>query len=326
MTKWDNGPLSNLNEVLANLYPMDSDARRMALKSNLPLAHIQFENKAINTWFNVLYFANQRDKVDDVVANAIEENPGDEALLSARERQPPPVVKGPEAKAWSGPSAAASLEKLMGAESTLVPITYLEMGLARARSVVRVKRDDGSSGTGFITAGGVLITNNHVLPDAAAAGASVVQFNYQQTVAGLDAPLEEARLRPDTFRTSITDDWSAVTVDGDAPSRWGMLPLSPVAVKPGDHVNIIQHAGGGQKQISLFANVVVFVGGGRVQYLTDTLPGSSGSPVFDTKWNVVALHHSGGWLAEPNATSKSTYWRNEGIAIERVIAGLGAPG
>jgi V8-like Glu-specific endopeptidase len=61
-------------------------------------------------------------------------------------------------------------------------------------------------------------------------------------------------------------------------------------LKPGDH----------------FANAVVLVGEGRVQYLTDTLPGSSGSPVFDADWNVVALHHSGGWLKEPNAASKTT--------------------
>ena len=66
---------------------------------------------------------------------------------------------------------------------------------------------------------------------------------------------------------------------------------------------------------------MAYVGEGRVQYLTDTLPGSSGSPVFDEQWNVVALHHSGGWLAEPNSASKTTYYRNEGISIDRVIAG-----
>lgn len=28
-------------------------------------------------------------------------------------------------------------------------------------------------------------------------------------------------------------------------------------------------------------------------YLTDTLPHSSGSPVFNSEWEVVALHHAG---------------------------------
>ena len=141
--------------------------------------------------------------------------------------------------------------------------------------------------------------------------------------------MEDARLAPDAFfRTSAeeVDDWTAVRIDGDAPARWGALPLKAAHVQVGDHVNIIQHPGGGPKQISISANVIVFVGGGRVQYLTDTLPGSSGSPVFDANWNVIALHHSGGWLTEPNAPSKTTYYRNEGIAIDRIIDGIAGGG
>jgi V8-like Glu-specific endopeptidase len=214
----------------------------------------------------------------------------------------------------------------MGERSTLVPITYLEMGLVRARSVVRVKRKDESSGSGFVTDDSLLITNNHVLPSAEMAASAVVQFNYQQTAAGLDGSIEEANLSPHRFfKTSSEDDWTAVKIDGDASSRWGAIAMRPVQVAVGDHVNIIQHPGGGPKQISLFANVIAYVGNGRVQYLTDTLPGSSGSPVFDSRWNLIALHHAGGWLTEPNAGSKTTYYRNEGISIERVIAGLAAP-
>jgi Effector-associated domain 1 len=107
MNKWDTESLSKLNEILANLYPQDSDARRMATKAGLPQAFIQFENKAISTWFNILQYANPRCKVDNVVAGALEENPDDESLKRAKERRPPPVVKGPEAKEWNGPLAAA---------------------------------------------------------------------------------------------------------------------------------------------------------------------------------------------------------------------------
>lgn len=324
MSKWDHVALANLNEILANLYPSEAEARRLAAKAGLKPARIDFAGSSLSRWFNVLDHANALAKVDDVVAAALEENPDDESLMAAKKGAPPPVVKGPETQ-WAGPAGAGQLEKIMGAKSTLVPITYLEVGLQRSRAVVRIKRQDGSSGTGFVTANNILITNNHVLPNAKLAKTSVVQFNYQQTAEGLDAPLEEARLAPDAFfRTSAADDWSAVKIDGDAPARWGKLPLKAAQVQVGDHVNIVQHPGGGPKQISLLANVVVFVGGGRIQYLTDTLPGSSGSPVFDAKWNVIALHHSGGWLTEPNAPSKTTYYRNEGIAIERIIDGLAA--
>lgn len=324
MSKWDTEPLTKLNEILANLYPQDTDARRVSTNAGLKNAFIQFDNKAINTWFNILQYANGQGKVDAIVERALEENPDDDSLKQAKNGMPPQVAKGPEAKAWSGPPAAATLEKLMGEKSTLVPITYLEVGLLRARSVVRIKRADGSLGTGFLVDGNILITNHHVLPTSESTTNSVIQFNYQQTADGLNAPFEEASLLSDTFRTSEADDWSAVKVDGEMPSKWGVLTLAKTSVKVGDRVNIIQHPGGGPKQISLFANVVVFVGDGRVQYLTDTLPGSSGSPVFDAEWKLVALHHSGGWLTEPNAGSKTTYYRNEGIAIDRIIDGLAA--
>jgi V8-like Glu-specific endopeptidase len=322
MTDWDPETLKRLRIALAILYPLVADARVVVEDSGLDAAQIQFDNKAINLWFNILRYAQARRKVDDVVARALEDYPENEALRGAKVRAPPPVLEGPEPRNWQGPAAARALEKIIGAKSTLVQIAYLEVGLARSRSVVRVCLADGSSGTGFVTADSTLITNNHVLPSAESAKEAIVQFNYQDTAAGLSAPLEEAKLDPGTlFRTSPEDDWTAVRIAGDV-AKWGAIDLAKVSVKVGDPVNIIQHPGGGPKQISLQANTVAFVGAGRVQYLTDTLPGSSGSPVFDAKWNVVALHHSGGWLTEPNAPSKATYYRNEGTSIDRIIDGL----
>jgi V8-like Glu-specific endopeptidase len=144
----------------------------------------------------------------------------------------------------------------------------------------------------------------------------------------MDAEVAEYALAPDEFfATSEKDDWTAVRVKGDPASRWGVLSFVSTKVAADDRVNIIQHAGGGSKQLSFYANVVVFVGEGRVQYLTDTLPGSSGSPVFDRDWRLVAVHHSGGWLVEPGSKD-DVYYRNEGILIDVVIAGLktaGAP-
>jgi V8-like Glu-specific endopeptidase len=324
VAEYPHAALIPLRTILANLYPTAADARLIAKDAGLEPAQIALSDKSVTTWFNILQNANGRKKVDAVIARALEDYPENEQLQQARAGAPPPIVEGPEPPQWNGPARAPQLEKIMGATSTLVPITYLEVGVLRARSVVRIKRQDNSSGSGFLTDGKTIVTNNHVLPDAETARNAVVQFNYQQTAAGTNADIAEFKLLPDAFsRTSKPDDWTAVRIDADPAATWGALPLQPTQVKAGDHVNIIQHPGGGPKQISLLANVVVFVGGGRVQYLTDTLPGSSGSPVFDAQWNIVALHHSGGWLTEPNAASKSTYYRNEGISIDKVIEGLG---
>ena len=49
----------------------------------------------------------------------------------------------------------------------------------------------------------------------------------------------------------------------------------------------------------------------RVTYRTNTEPGSSGSPVFDQNWNLVALHHWGdsAWFPSPH---------NEGIPVAAI--------
>ena len=184
----------------------------------------------------------------------------------------------------------------------------------------------GGLGTGFLTRDNLLITNHHVIASAEEAKRAKIQLNYQETPEGLATQVGEFALTPeDGFATSPLDggdDWTAVRVKGDPNKEWGALPLVEADVKANDYVNIIQHPGGLPKQIALYHNLVIFVGGDRVQYLTDTLPGSSGSPVFDSQWRFVALHHSGGYLTEPGSKSKRLYFRNEGIHAKAILKGL----
>jgi len=188
-------------------------------------------------------------------------------------------------------------------------------------------------GSGFLFGEDLLLTNHHVLEDRTQAQTAKAQFNYQQTLDGLAAQFDEYELDPDSlFFTSEDHDWSAVKVkakDGESVGKkWAPLKLSEQDPKIDDFTIIIQHPSGGPKQIALYHNVIAFVDPAKrvVQYLTDTEPGSSGSPVFDTSWNVIALHHSGGWLREPGADPKKTFYRNEGIHINTVIGGLKSAG
>ena len=236
---------------------------------------------------------------------------------------------------WLGPADPDELEKITGARSTLLPISFLEVGISRSRAVARVELSGGESGSGFLIAEDLLLTNHHVLSDEAAARGAKVQFNYQKTVRGLDDKPTEYRTDPAAgFATSPMvggDDWTVVCLPDRPGTRWGTIPLVPIEISVGDHVNIIQHPGGGDKQIALYHNTVIAAANGLVQYLTDTLPGSSGSPVFNDSWDVVALHHSGGWIPDPAARRrllpfKRKYYRNEGIDIRRVIDGLDKAG
>jgi hypothetical protein len=323
---WDGRALSNLTRRLARLYTTERDARRVVADAGLNPAQIAFDSKAITNWFSILEEAGKHSgKIDAVLRVALDEYPDDEGLQRAAQGAPPPIVEGPEPTDWHGPKSAGRLEKIIGTESSLVPINYLEIGLLKAHSVAKIRLDNGGAGSGFLSADDLLITNNHVLPNEATARTATAIFNYQQTASGLSAEVDERELLPDDFfKTSVADDWSAVRVAANANEQWGSLPLTAAHVAVGDRVNIIQHPNGLPKQISFYSNVVVFAGANRIQYLTDTEPGSSGSPVFDRHWNVVALHHSGGWLPEPGTTDPNRqYYRNEGITIEAIIAGLG---
>src|SRR6266702_8537092 len=115
-------------------------------------------------------------------------------------------------------------------------------------------------------------------------------------------------------------DYAIVELDRHPGKEWGYLRLANSSPEVGSRVNIIQHPAAQPKQISIQNNFVEYVGGSVIQYVTSTLPGSSGSPVFDDNWRVVSLHHAGGMLPEP--TTQRRYFRNEGIRSTSIFNDL----
>ena len=90
-------------------------------------------------------------------------------------------------------------------------------------------------------------------------------------------------------------DRDCTVVAADAPAaklnQWGFLDLHRDAeLSPTSGVSIIQHPEGGYKQIALAGNIITRKEPGTVHYVTSTMPGSSGAPVFDDNWKVIALH------------------------------------
>ena len=81
-------------------------------------------------------------------------------------------------------------------------------------------------------------------------------------------------------------------------------------------VNIIHHPLRGATEVSLRCNEVVAVEPLRIYYLADTEDASSGAPVFNDDWQVVALHRSGG---EKDASGQLIRKANAGIPIGLIM-------
>ena len=95
-----------------------------------------------------------------------------------------------------------------------------------------------------------------------------------------------------------------------------------------EYVNIIQHPRGRPKEVALQDNQVTKVDHVVLQYTCDTEPGSSGSPVFNNRWKLVALHHASVIADESEggrraSTADSRYrYVNEGIRLSAIALWL----
>lgn len=191
------------------------------------------------------------------------------------------------------------LEKIIGQQSNILKINWLEKALQASKAVCRVVCANGEMGTGLLTREGYIFTNHHVIPSAEVAASVRVEFNYELDTAGNVRARTVYQLEATDFATSPSDqlDFTRVQVRDrdDAPLRqWGFVEFDPEALPVvGEAVTIIQHPKGEDKQIALHANEVLSVWNQYVFYTTDTEPGSSGSPVFNKDWRVVAIHHAG---------------------------------
>jgi hypothetical protein len=301
-----------LTDGLADLFPFKEDALRITRAVELPVRTIRWADEPLLTWDSVLRCAHEHQKLVALVNHAVKDHPKHHCLakVAAAEIM---LARGPDL-VWK----PSGLEAVV-AESDLLPISFLERGARMASTVARIVRADMTMGTGFLLVGGLLVTNNHVLPTLEHATDAHVELDYEQGKTPVTLRLS-AHLG---FATSVEHDWTAVRID--APATFGTLaaPVDPKAAV-NDRVTIIQHPNGEYKQVALHANKVAFVDDTRVQYFTDTMPGSSGAPVFDLEWRWVALHHSGGSIKEPG--TDTAVYRNEGIVAGVVYAGIKAAG
>jgi endonuclease G, mitochondrial len=228
----------------------------------------------------------------------------------------------------------------------MVPFGFLRGGIIAAQAVAKLlvpRRENGEPklvngkpeihiGTGWVIAPGLIMTNCHVVnarnqgePPAseadlqAQASAMSVLFDYDDegAVGNTVAPIELIAWDPAL-------DYALIRV---ADTTRAALPRAAAAisdVRPGSAmaVNIIQHPDGRPKRFGIRNNLLTAATPTEIRYFTDTLGGSSGSPVLNDRWEVVAVHRGTAFVRGVKFQGRSIAYVNVGTQITAILQHL----
>lgn len=234
-----------------------------------------------------------------------------------------------------------ALEKNFSGERTFT-VNMIRRMLEKCASIGCVTDKSGHRvGTGFLVSAQslnlginqelVFVTNSHVISDSIAGAVSPsdawVTFELECVVKG--QPISHKVLSPVMFTSPpgnlgvTSGEMLDVTVVKLKTWPKGGLPLSvndnlPIP-SPRTKVFIVGHPSGDALQLSLHDTELLDICDEErlLHYRTPTEPGSSGSPVFNMNWEVVALHHAGSSIM-PQLHGKGEYEANEGISIRAI--------
>jgi hypothetical protein len=237
---------------------------------------------------------------------------------------------------------AGGLERAVDPSSALIDMpTWLSRAGRLETQICLIQLRGKPQGTGFLVGPDVVITNYHVIEpviagDASAADLTLV-FDHKRSADGtvvnpgvsyalattdwqIDAsPFQPGEGADDSGPPPSTSqlDYALLRTARPAgtepvggklgPPRGWIAPLAEnYAFAAGDIVYVVQHPRGSPLKIAAGTVIGVNANQTRVTYLPTTDHGSSGSPVFNRAWDLVALHHRG----------SATY--NQGVPIAAI--------
>lgn len=243
----------------------------------------------------------------------------------------------------------AELKEVVVHRDDMVPYTFMTAGVAAGQAVAKllVKRHSGGKlqndaagkpliflGSGWLLAPNLLLTNHHVINarEAGEAAASETDFGLQAlgTTALFDYDYEsvqgtEARVM-ELVAWNRPLDYALLRVDGDG--RKGLSTSGPLTYSGPEEnrpaLNIIQHPDGQPKKFAIRNNLLTQATDTQLRYFTDTMGGSSGSPILDDGWNAVGLHRGATPVTGVNFNGKPVAYVNVGTQLSSILADLRA--
>ncbi|MCM1966379.1 MULTISPECIES: trypsin-like peptidase domain-containing protein [unclassified Streptomyces] len=240
-----------------------------------------------------------------------------------------------------------SKEEIIFRDDT-VPFGFLSDGETAGSSVARIKvlpYQGGAllqpvalphSGTGWLIAPGLLVTNHHVVNARKrtdgrqqVADPSDLQLQALGSRSRFDYLSEDDTGAEETQASELVAwdeelDYAVLRLSGAPTDAFLRIASAPLVVDKDTPValNIIQHPGGEPKRIALRNNLAFEADDTDVRYFTDTRGGSSGSPVLTDDWTVVALHRGTRRVTDVSFQGKSTAFVNVGTQLSAIMRHL----
>jgi len=325
-----------LHEVLVTQYWGAQQLVTLVQQADYSPADVHFHESMRDTWQATLIAVDRALKLVPLLEAVLQDRRAADIhatvreFLTAEPAMPVPAER-PRLRAVSDDAeAVTTFEKVMGSVPTFLDVSFLRTGVEASRAVCKlvVTFVDATNhphrciGTGFLIAPQHVLTNHHVLVDESHRLSRVEAiFDYESSQGGASLEPKSVDAVLDSVCAEADGDWGSFDLEAPISDR---IPLK-FASKPAeveDWIAIIQHPNGLPKKVAVHHNIVTYADADIVQYIVDTDLGSSGSPVFNHDWEVVALHHAGGDRPVPGTSVRA--YRNEGIPIAKVKARLEA--
>ncbi len=317
-----------LREALIVAFPTWNELSRFTSDElDLNLAEITGDSQGLETnAFDLVTWAAARGNVATLIVAARNVRPHNakvQAIAAAVELTSVTVTD----------ARAVSFEKFVTDNVVLLDVETWRVGQTHAEwRVCRIDDGGAGVGTGFLVGPDLVLTNFHVVqsliaPVPSRAAGWTARFDHKVSADGAStlAPGRSVAFADDwcvdhaTFSVFDTQpdpkggdpsndelDFALIRLaepigaqpispKSEEERGWVVLAQTPIALAKKQMIAILQHPSGGPMKLAMgmAEKLSLNAAGNRLRHGVPTEPGSSGSPLFDQEWNLIALHHSG---------------------------------
>ncbi|MEA5550885.1 trypsin-like peptidase domain-containing protein [Anabaena cylindrica UHCC 0172] len=334
-----------LDEIIRIVFSIDELERFITFYMNTKPQDIRASNAGLEFIQATLAYFERHKKLANVVMGMRQWRPNDQELYSYS------MKVGLAAKVIPPEIPNFDLESIIHQETGIRNLMQWRSKLGKIENqvcLIKLKKDENSksipNGTGFLIGDNLVLTNWHVVnhfidtngkPKAIKSDSISAHFGFfaeldtNQDQAGITYLLDQASwLVAHSPQEEL--DYALLRLERNAAEAGGLenrpqdsnmakrghiAMLDEISVREQMPLFIIQHPGGKPMGIAVDRVSKIENERNRIQYVTNTDRGSSGSPCFDANWNLVALHHAGG-------LQRLTGEVNQGIPVDKIFASL----